>query len=110
MRHDPAPTEAKMWKCLRNRQLGGFKFRRQTPLPPYIADFYCAECRLVIELDGDSHAESEAYDTRRTKRLERDGLYIIRFTNVDVQSHLEAVLKEIFEECERIAGSKLPSP
>jgi len=110
MRQNPAPAEAKLWQCLRNPQLGGFKFRRQTPLPPFIADFYCAECRLVIELDGDSHADNEAYDARRTKRLERDGLKVIRFLNTDVQSHLDAVLTEILGECERFAGSKSPHP
>ncbi len=61
MRHDPAPAEAKLWQLLRNRQLGGFKFRRQTPMPPFIADFYCAELKLIIELDGDSHTETRQY-------------------------------------------------
>jgi very-short-patch-repair endonuclease len=110
MRHEPAPAEAKLWQCLRNRQLAGFKIRRQTPLPPFIADFYCAECQLVIELDGDSHAENEAYDARRSQRLMRDGLHVIRFLNVDVQLHLDAVLSEILLECERLAHSKSPSP
>jgi very-short-patch-repair endonuclease len=110
MRHEPAPAEVKMWQCLRNRQLGEYKFRRQTPLPPYIADFYCAELELVVELDGDSHAEREHYDARRTQRLIRDGLHVIRFLNVDVQSHLDSVLEEILCECEQLSNPKSPSP
>jgi very-short-patch-repair endonuclease/prenyltransferase beta subunit len=110
MRQEAAPAEVKLWRCLRDRQLGGFKFRRQAPQPPYIADFYCAQLQLVIELDGDSHAEQEAYDARRTQRLTRDGLHVIRFLNTDVQSHLDSVLGEILCECERLLSSKSPSP
>jgi very-short-patch-repair endonuclease len=110
MRHEPAPAESKLWQCLRNRQLGGFKFRRQTPLAPYIADFYCVELALIVELDGDSHAERAEYDERRTRRLVRDGLHVIRFLNVDVYSHPDAVLTEILGECERLAKTKTPSP
>ena len=108
-RKESAPAEAKMWQGLRNRQLGGFKFRRQTPLPPYIADFYCLQTGLVVELDGDSHAQQETYDARRTTRLVRDGVNVIRFLNTDVQSNLDAVLEEILFECWRLASSKSPS-
>jgi very-short-patch-repair endonuclease len=110
MRHEPAPAESKLWQCLRNRQLGGFKFRRQAPLVPYIADFYCVELALIVELDGDSHAERTEYDARRTVRLTRDEKHVIRFLNVDVFQHLDAVLSEILGECERLANSKSPSP
>jgi very-short-patch-repair endonuclease len=108
MRQEPAPSEMKIWQRLRNRQLGGFKFRRQTPLPPFIADFYCAQLGLIVELDGDSHAEREIYDAERTKRLERNGLHVIRFLNIDVQMHLDNVLEEILYECERLSSSKSP--
>jgi very-short-patch-repair endonuclease len=110
MRHDPAPAEAKLWQLLRNRQLGGFKFRRQTPMPPFIADFYCAELKLIIELDGDSHTETRQYDANRTKRLMRDGTHVIRFLNTDVFDHIDAVLEEILCECEQLSNSKSPSP
>src|SRR3954447_19228245 len=79
MRHDPAPAEQKLWACLRNRQLGGLKFRRQQPIEPFIADFFCFELKLVVELDGDSHGDREAYDVSRTKYLERDGCRVVRF-------------------------------
>ncbi len=103
MRHDGAPAEQKLWQCLRGRQLCGFKFRRQQVLGRYIADFFCAEVRLVVELDGESHGERQEYDARRTKRLEREGLHVIRFENDDVFSFTDAVLEEILRECERLS-------
>jgi very-short-patch-repair endonuclease len=110
MRHEPAPTEAKLWNSPRNRQLGNFEFRRQTLITPFIADFYYAELKLIIELDGGSHAETELYDAQRTKRLMRHGMHVIRFLNIDVHCHLDAVLEKILRECERLSNSKSPSP
>ena len=108
MRSDPAPAEAKLWRCLRDRQMSGYKFRRQRPMSPYIADFCCVALRLVIELDGDSHADTAEYDARRTARLERGGYRVIRFVNDDVNRHLDAVLDEVLRECERLGPA--PSP
>jgi very-short-patch-repair endonuclease len=102
MRHEAAPAEQKLWECLRGRQMCGYKFRRQQVLGPFIADFFCAEVRLVIELDGESHGERQEYDAARTKRLERDGLHVIRFQNDDVFHFLDAVLQEILKECDRL--------
>jgi very-short-patch-repair endonuclease len=99
LRHERIPAETKLWQCLRNRQLSGFKFRRNQPLPPFIADFFCAELRLIVELDGASHERRAAYDERRTVRLERDGHRVIRFLNQDVFDHLDAVLEAILAEC-----------
>jgi very-short-patch-repair endonuclease len=104
MRAEPAPAEKKLWRCLRDRQLGGFKFRRQHPLGPFIADFFCAQVNLVVELDGDSHGDRTSYDDHRTKRLERDGYQVIRFLNDDVFWHLDAVLQVLLDECERLAA------
>ena len=102
MRHEPAPAEARLWQCLRDRQLSGYKFRRQRPVPPYVVDFCSVAARLVVELDGDSPADQVAYDARRTVRLERDGWHVIRFVNEDVRWHLDAVLDEILRDCERL--------
>jgi very-short-patch-repair endonuclease len=110
MRHSAVSTEHKLWQCLRDRQLGGFKFRRQHPKPPFIADFYCAEAKLIVETDGDSHTEREAYDASRTLHLEHNGLHMIRFMNDDVHRFLDSVLEEILYECERLTQSKSPSP
>jgi len=102
MRKDPAPPEEKLWRCLRDRQLNGFKFRRQHNVGSFIADFYCHETRLVVEADGDSHASRQQYDRARTVRLEQDGYHVIRFENADVLDHLDAVLEEILKECESL--------
>jgi very-short-patch-repair endonuclease len=107
MRHQPAPVEEKLWYCLRNRQLCGHKFRRQQPFAPYVADFFCAVAKLVVELDGESHGEREEYDASRTQRLTRGGLNVIRFQNDDVFHFLDAVLEEILREVERLTPSPL---
>lgn len=57
MRHVPTDAERKLWSILRRRQIGGWYFRRQHPIPPYIADFACVEARLVVEADGGQHAD-----------------------------------------------------
>ncbi|HEV7300999.1 MAG TPA: endonuclease domain-containing protein [Tepidisphaeraceae bacterium] len=110
MRHEAAPIEAKLWWFLRNRRLGGYKFRRQHPIAPFVADFFCAELSLVIELDGTSHLSTTEYDEQRTKRLERDGCHVMRFLNVDVALYLDAVLEEILRECKQLAARNHPHP
>ncbi len=100
------PPEAKLWARLRNRQLGGFKFRRQHPIGSYVVDFCCAERRLTVELDGDSHAEQEEYDKKRTSWLIEQGYQEIRFWNREVMQNLDAVLEKILDAC----LSAKPSP
>src|SRR4051812_27193410 len=87
MRKQPAPAERKLWNRLRDRQLDGLKFRRQHVLGAYIADFYCHDAHLVIEIDGDSHDERDEYDATRTQIINRGGYRVIRFLNVDVHRH-----------------------
>ena len=74
LRQPQTPAEEKLWMHVRSRQLGGFKFRRQHPIGPFIVDFYCAACRLVVEIDGESHAEQVEYDLARTAWLNETGL------------------------------------
>jgi very-short-patch-repair endonuclease len=107
-RHPLTPAEAKIWSHVRNRGIG-FKIRRQHPIWRFITDFYCAEAKLVIEVDGDSHAEpdQEEYDKARTDRLEKRGYQVMRITNEDAHRHLEEALKEIYLVCEeRVAKLK----
>ncbi|HWP40111.1 MAG TPA: DUF559 domain-containing protein, partial [Tepidisphaeraceae bacterium] len=99
MRHNPAPAEQLLWNFLRNRQLGGYKFRRQVPLGSFIADFYCHAADLVVELDGESHLTRTTQDTARTEILQRDGHNVIRFWNTDVFENLPEVLEAIYEKC-----------
>ena len=109
MRHESAAAETKLWTQLRDRKLDGWKFRRQQPIAPFIADFYCAELKLIVEIDGDSHGQREEYDASRTRHLERDGCHVIRFVNDDVFRHTDAVLAEILSQCQRLSP-RWPSP
>ena len=99
LRREQAPAEALLWSKLRDRRFEGFKFRRQTPIGPYVADFYCAACKLVIELDGDSHVGNEEADRVRQGELEARGLKVLRFPNPEIFDNLENVLEVIYDEC-----------
>jgi len=97
LRKESTPAEKIMWEKLRNRKLEGFKFRRQHPIDKYIADFYCAEKKLIVEIDGPIHERKEvkAYDDLRTKDLEGFGIKVIRFKNQEVLSNVQRVLQTI---------------
>jgi very-short-patch-repair endonuclease len=99
MRRVPTLAEERLWQALRGRKLAGLKFRRQHPLGPFILDFYCPSCHLVVELDGQVHedSEQEARDTARTLHLRQFGLHVIRFSNHTVLTQLGSVLNRIQE-------------
>lgn len=90
-------SEKILWAKIRNQQLG-VKFRRQHGIGRYIVDFYCPECALVIELDGDSHYQEGAqeYDAIRDAFMNSMDLQILRFTNVEVINNLESVVMKIY--------------
>ena len=102
MRAAPAPTEALAWRLLRRRQCGGFYFRRQHPIPPCIADCFCATAKLVVEVDGDSHAGQEENDRRREQFLESRGLRVLRFWNSKVFEEQDSFVETVYREC--VAG------
>ena len=106
LRTEQTPAEKRLWSNLRLKQLSGFRFRRQHPIGTYIVDFYYLSSRLVVEIDGDSHADQEEYDTERTEWLEEQGYRVIRFTNREVQLQVMVVLTEI----ERICEEPPPTP
>jgi very-short-patch-repair endonuclease len=103
LRKQSTTPETKLWVELRNRQLGGFKFRRQTPIGPYIADFVCTEKMLVVELDGWTHSTSDeiAYDKRRTAFLNAQGYRVIRFDNIDAMQGMDGLLQLILDELQK---------
>lgn len=106
-------AEAYLWAALRNRQLGGWKWRRQVGVGPFIVDYLCVEAGLVIELDGGGHAERLEYDALRTAMLRAHGLRVIRFWNHGVIEGREGVCDAILAACggERgAASSPRPSP
>jgi very-short-patch-repair endonuclease len=97
--HRKTSTEAEelLWNNLRNRRLKGVKFRRQHPISGYIADFYCHEERLVIEVDGEIHDLSEhtEHDEGRDFEFELQGIHVIRFRNSEILENIEDVLNRI---------------
>jgi very-short-patch-repair endonuclease len=96
LRHSLTPSEELLWTRLRNRGLGA-KFRRQHTIGPFIVDFYCSRCRLVVEIDGDVHASpgQAARDAARTTWLEERGYEVIRFQAREVVRNLAGVLEAI---------------
>jgi very-short-patch-repair endonuclease len=86
-------VERKLWLAVRDRRLGGFKFRRQATIGPFIVDFLCVEKRLIVELDGGQHEEET--DARRTAYLEAQGYSVMRFWNNEVIGSFESVLETI---------------
>jgi very-short-patch-repair endonuclease len=101
MRHSQTAAEETLWRGLRNRRVG-FKFRRQHPIDRFIIDFYCAEAKLLIEIDGRSHLEPNQaeYDTARTEYLEKLGYKVIRFANDDVRHNCDVVIAQIVQAIE----------
>jgi len=89
-------AERKLWSALRDRRFANFKFRRQVPLGPFIADFVCYDARLIVEVDGGQHAESRS-DERRDRWFAANGFVVRRFWNNDVLTNLEGVLISILE-------------
>ncbi len=98
MRCEPTPAEKQLWQKLRNKQLLGFKFRRQQSIDRFIVDFYCAEARLIIEVDGEIHEYTQAEDTLRQEFLESLGLRVVRFKNEEVLNLIDGVLEKIAGE------------
>ncbi|MCC6734848.1 MAG: endonuclease domain-containing protein [Bauldia sp.] len=82
-RRSPTDAERRLWYQLRDRRLGGFKFVRQEPIGPYVADFCCREAKLIVEVDGSQHANSKR-DLVRDAWLANEGYRVLRFWNVDV--------------------------
>ena len=83
LRSNGTPAEARLWTLLKNGQAGGFRFRRQVGVGPYVLDFYCPSARLAVEIDGAVHEAPEraAYDAARTQHLAAVGVRVVRFEN-----------------------------
>jgi very-short-patch-repair endonuclease len=87
-------AEWKVWSRLRDRQLAGFKFRRQYPIGPFFADFACLAARLVVEVDGDQH--DPHYDAKRDKFISARGFKVVRIPVTDIDLSLDDVVETIF--------------
>jgi very-short-patch-repair endonuclease len=100
LRRSMTLPEGLLWQVLRKRP-GGFKFRRQHPLAPYVLDFYCAAARLVVEVDGAAHdmGDRPERDARRDAWLGSNGLRVIRFDAADVMNDVNSVVLAILRAC-----------
>ncbi|MEA3032647.1 MAG: hypothetical protein QOH86_663 [Sphingomonadales bacterium] len=106
LRREMTPAECRLWSRLRGRGLAGFKFKRQEWVGPFIGDFYCWEAKLIVERDGQQHAERDEYDRARSAYLKREGFRVVRFWNSQVTDELEGVLPAILA----ILEERVPSP
>jgi very-short-patch-repair endonuclease len=99
-----------MWEILRDRRLKGIKFRRQSPLGIFVADFYCHELKLVVELDGEVHEEPRqaAHDANRDFYLRSLGCTILRFPNRELFENRDSVLTQILEVAQRLRRQIFP--
>ena len=95
LRCDQTEAEAFLWRRLRRKSLCGLKFRRQHPIGRFIVDFYCAEAKLVVEVDGGVHADQTEYDALRTEMLTEQGYRVVRCCNEDVLTAIGKVLERI---------------
>lgn len=112
LRKNMTPAEKKLWAYLRRGQMDGWHWRKQHAVDWYIVDFFCAKARLVIEVDGDSHAEPDqiAYDAERTRWLNEQHHYrVLRFTNAEVYHQIDGVLQQIWEALQQQPPSR-PTP
>ncbi len=95
MRREPTAAENRLWQRLRNKQILGYKFRRQHAIDRFIVDFICNQAQLVIEVDGEIHDYTQEEDGIRQDFLESQGLRVIRFRNEEVLNNIDGVVKEI---------------
>lgn len=97
LRNNQTPAEKKLWQHINKGQIQGYKFRRQHPINFFIADFYCHELKLVIEVDGEYHEDKKQseHDSNRTAEIERLGIKVLRFYNHQVLTDIEKVINTI---------------
>lgn len=106
LRRQETNAEERLWRELRNRQVDGWKFKRQVPYGRYVLDFYCFDARLAIEVDGSQHFdERQEHDAERTAYLEQQGLRVLRLTNADVLDNMDGALETIY-----LALGQCPAP
>lgn len=105
LRNRITPQEKLLWCKLKNNQLG-YKFRRQHSIGHFITDFYCAEKKLVIELDGGQHLDNQEYDQERSEYFESLNIRVIRFWNDELNTNIDGVVMKIEKELIKQANKK----
>jgi very-short-patch-repair endonuclease len=110
LRSNQTDVERLVWLKLRDRQLSGFKFRRQVPIGRYIVDFVCRDRLLIVELAGGQHSSTSKHDADRARWLEQHGWRVLRFWNNDVTENLTGVLEVILATVSASPSSPHPVP
>ena len=105
LRENATEAERKLWSFLRRKHVSGLRFRRQQPMGPYVADFFCSAAKLIVELDGGQHGtdEARAYDEARTRWLEQRGYRVLRIANIEFLANPEDVVVGIWRAVESSA-------
>ena len=107
LRRDAPEPERRLLRALKE-SLPHLKWRHQAPVGPYYADILCLSERLVVEVDGDTHATATEYDAARTRFLIRQGYQVTRFANADVMQNLDGVLAQISFSLREKEGAAQP--
>jgi very-short-patch-repair endonuclease len=113
LRRAMTDPEKRLWWHLRARlPLEATHFRRQVPIGPFVADFACLKRRLIIEVDGDQHGTDDAlaYDARRDAYLKREGFGLLRFSNREIMTEIDAVLDTVHAALVATTPTPYPSP
>jgi very-short-patch-repair endonuclease len=110
MRRDSAYVENLFWQEIRDRKLGGFKFRRQVPVGPYYADYLCAPKKVIVELDGGVHKLKLERDKARDAALRESGYRVARFSNQEVLADLPGVLAKLLHVLQATPSPFVPLP
>jgi len=99
LRKRMTPQEVKLWVRLRELRKHGYHFRRQSPRPPYILDFECRKTKLIIEVDGGQHGQSDMLqnDTARDDAMRRRGYFTLRFWNNEIDREIDGVMETILK-------------
>ena len=106
LRKNMTSSEKLLWEQLKGKQILGLRFRRQHPIDIFIADFYCHEVRLVVEIDGEIHNQKKEYDDGREAEMEKYNIKTIRFINEEVENDIEKVIMKI----KKMVKERLQSP
>ncbi len=112
MRENMTQAEKSVWEKLKSNKMLGLRFKAQHPIDIFIADFYCHQLKLVIEIDGGIHksVDQREYDIGREAEIEHWGIKVIRFTNEEVENNIKQVIKEIELVCKRRKSELYPGP
>ena len=98
LRQNQTDSEALLWRLLRDRRLGNYKFRRQHPVDRYVADFACVSAHLIVELDGKIHHHTVERDQIRDALLRQSGWRIVRFANADLKREARWVVSTLLKQ------------